>query len=306
MTTLPRRLPLGHRPPPRTRWRAATSTTTTGSGSTRRTRPFAEPSGDACDSYHRWREDLDLVAGAGLNTYRFSLEWSRIEPEEGEFSRAALDHYRRMVDGCRDRGLTPIVTLVPLHDAALVPRRRLVARPEGRRPVRPVHRARAARCSRTPGTCSRSTSPTSRPRCPCSARMAARGEQVDGPAPARPGARPTRCSAAHRRSLEVLRGAGTPPVGLALVGQEWIAEDGARGADARRTAPPSRTSSSRRPPTATSSACRSTAAPGSVPTARSPPAPELMTAGAHGVPARGARARAVTPGRRGAARHCRS
>ena len=83
--------------------------------------PFAEPSGDACDSYHRWREDLDLVAGAGLNTYRFSLEWSRIEPEEGEFSRAALDHYRRMVDGCRERGLTPIVTLVPLHDAALAP-----------------------------------------------------------------------------------------------------------------------------------------------------------------------------------------
>ncbi|MGK5172043.1 family 1 glycosylhydrolase [Geodermatophilus sp. CPCC 205761] len=51
--------------------------------------PFVEKSGDACDSYHRWREDLDLVAGAGLNTFRFSLEWSRIEPEEGEFSRAA-------------------------------------------------------------------------------------------------------------------------------------------------------------------------------------------------------------------------
>ena len=74
--------------------------------------PFAEPSGDACDSYHRWREDLDLVAGAGLNTYRFSLEWSRIEPEEGEFSRAALDHYRRIIDGCRERGLNPLVTLV--------------------------------------------------------------------------------------------------------------------------------------------------------------------------------------------------
>ncbi|MGY1808641.1 glycoside hydrolase family 1 protein [Blastococcus sp. SYSU D00669] len=74
--------------------------------------PFAEPSGDACDSYHRWPEDLDLVAGAGLDTYRFSLEWSRIEPEEGEFSRAALDHYRRIVDGCRERGLIPIVTLV--------------------------------------------------------------------------------------------------------------------------------------------------------------------------------------------------
>jgi beta-glucosidase len=72
----------------------------------------AEPSGDACDSYHRWREDLDIVAGLGLNAYRFSLEWSRIEPEEGEISRAAVDHYRRMVTGCRDRGIEPVVTLL--------------------------------------------------------------------------------------------------------------------------------------------------------------------------------------------------
>ena len=73
---------------------------------------FAEPSGDACDSYHRWREDLDLLAGVGLNTYRFSLEWRRIEPEEGEISRAALDHYRQMVHGCLQRGLSPLVTLL--------------------------------------------------------------------------------------------------------------------------------------------------------------------------------------------------
>jgi len=72
---------------------------------------FVETSGDACDSYHRWREDLDLLAGVGLNAYRFSLEWSRIEPEEGEFSRSAVDHYRRMVDGCIERGLAPVVTL---------------------------------------------------------------------------------------------------------------------------------------------------------------------------------------------------
>jgi beta-glucosidase len=72
---------------------------------------FVEPSGDACDSYHRWPEDLDLLAGTGLNAYRFSLEWSRIEPEEGEFSRAEIDHYRRMVDGCHRRGLAPVVTL---------------------------------------------------------------------------------------------------------------------------------------------------------------------------------------------------
>ena len=52
-------------------------------------------SGDACDSFNRYPEDIALVAGLGLGAYRFSLEWSRIEPEEGEFSRVALDHYRR-------------------------------------------------------------------------------------------------------------------------------------------------------------------------------------------------------------------
>jgi beta-glucosidase len=72
--------------------------------------PCVEPSGDACDHYHRYPEDLRLLADLGFNAYRFSLEWSRIEPEEGEFSRAALDHYRRMCGTCRDLGLEPIVT----------------------------------------------------------------------------------------------------------------------------------------------------------------------------------------------------
>jgi beta-glucosidase len=71
---------------------------------------FAEPSGDACDSFERWREDLDLVRGLGLNAYRFSLEWARIEPAEGSFSRAMLDHYKRMIEGCRARGIIPVVT----------------------------------------------------------------------------------------------------------------------------------------------------------------------------------------------------
>jgi beta-glucosidase len=69
-----------------------------------------ESSGDACDSYHRWPEDLDLVAGMGLGAYRFSLEWSRIEPAEGEFSVAELDHYRRICAGCHERGIVPVVT----------------------------------------------------------------------------------------------------------------------------------------------------------------------------------------------------
>ncbi|GAA2690457.1 glycoside hydrolase family 1 protein [Nonomuraea recticatena] len=72
---------------------------------------FADRSGDACDSYHRWPEDLDIVRELGLNSYRFSLEWARIEPAEGRFSNAALAHYRRVIEGCLERGLTPVVTL---------------------------------------------------------------------------------------------------------------------------------------------------------------------------------------------------
>jgi beta-glucosidase len=70
----------------------------------------AESSGDGCDSFHRWPDDLDLVANMGLGSYRFSLEWSRIEPAEGEFSLAALDHYRRICAGCHERGIIPVVT----------------------------------------------------------------------------------------------------------------------------------------------------------------------------------------------------
>jgi beta-glucosidase len=72
--------------------------------------PCEEVSGDACDHLWRYPEDLDLLAGLGFGAYRLSLEWSRIEPEEGEFSIAALDHYRRVVTACRDRGLLPVVT----------------------------------------------------------------------------------------------------------------------------------------------------------------------------------------------------
>src|SRR5581483_9300316 len=74
------------------------------------TSPCQEPSGDACDAWHRWPADLDLLAQLGFNAYRFSLEWSRIEPEDGEFSHASLEHYRGMCLGCRERGLEPIVT----------------------------------------------------------------------------------------------------------------------------------------------------------------------------------------------------
>jgi beta-glucosidase len=69
-----------------------------------------EPSGDACDHWHRWPEDVRMLARLGFGAYRFSLEWSRIEPEEGEFSQVALDHYRRMCAACWEAGLEPVVT----------------------------------------------------------------------------------------------------------------------------------------------------------------------------------------------------
>lgn len=71
---------------------------------------FAEPSGDACDSLNRWREDIAIVKALGLNCYRFSVEWARIEPAPGQFSQAYLDHYARIVDHCRAQGLAPVVT----------------------------------------------------------------------------------------------------------------------------------------------------------------------------------------------------
>lgn len=71
---------------------------------------YGQPSGDALNSFELWPRDLDLVRDIGLNSYRFSLEWARIEPEPGRFSIAMLDHYKAMIEGCRARGLTPVVT----------------------------------------------------------------------------------------------------------------------------------------------------------------------------------------------------
>lgn len=71
---------------------------------------FAQPSGDACNSFELWEADLDIVKSMGLNCYRFGIEWARIEPEKGLFSQAMLNHYKAVIDGCRARGLTPIVT----------------------------------------------------------------------------------------------------------------------------------------------------------------------------------------------------
>jgi len=71
---------------------------------------FKEPSGDACDHYHLYAQDIPMLADLGFNTYRFSIEWSRIEPEEGQFSNAELNHYRRVLAACKEHNLTTLVT----------------------------------------------------------------------------------------------------------------------------------------------------------------------------------------------------
>lgn len=72
---------------------------------------FREKSGEACDHFNRYPEDIRMLADLGFNSYRFSIEWSRVEPEPGVYSQEALSHYRRMLQCCYDNGLTPMVTL---------------------------------------------------------------------------------------------------------------------------------------------------------------------------------------------------
>lgn len=68
-------------------------------------------SGAAAEHYTRYLEDIDLAQTLGLNAYRFSLEWSRIEPRPGHFDQKALDHYLNVIRAVRQRGMEPVVTL---------------------------------------------------------------------------------------------------------------------------------------------------------------------------------------------------
>lgn len=67
--------------------------------------------GQACDSYRRYEEDFDIAKSLSHNAHRFSIEWSRIEPEEGKFDEQAIEHYRKVLQSLRNRGLEPFVTL---------------------------------------------------------------------------------------------------------------------------------------------------------------------------------------------------
>jgi beta-glucosidase len=72
---------------------------------------FDEPSLDAVDHYNRYEEDIKLLAEAGLNTYRFSIEWARIQPEPDLWLEEEVEHYRKVIKCCHENGVTPMVTM---------------------------------------------------------------------------------------------------------------------------------------------------------------------------------------------------
>lgn len=72
---------------------------------------FAEPSGDVVDHYHRYEEDIRLMAENGLNAYRFSIEWARIQPTQDSWDETEVEHYRKVLRCCHENGITPIVTM---------------------------------------------------------------------------------------------------------------------------------------------------------------------------------------------------
>ncbi|WP_112320674.1 GH1 family beta-glucosidase [Oceanibium sediminis] len=72
----------------------------------------AEDGARACDHYHRWESDLDLIRDAGFDSYRFSTSWARVLPEgRGAPNPEGLDFYDRLVDGMLERGIKPFATL---------------------------------------------------------------------------------------------------------------------------------------------------------------------------------------------------
>lgn len=73
--------------------------------------PPSKQSGRACDQYNRYEEDFDLAKNLNHNAHRLSIEWSRIEPQEGEFDISEINHYKKVLKALKDRGFTVMLTL---------------------------------------------------------------------------------------------------------------------------------------------------------------------------------------------------
>ena len=88
----------------------------------------------ACDSYHRFQEDIDLLKSMNLSSYRFSIAWTRIQPEgKGPAHRSGLDYYRRLMEALLEAGIRPLPTLYHWDLPPSARRQRGLARPRHRR-----------------------------------------------------------------------------------------------------------------------------------------------------------------------------
>ena len=58
-----------------------------------------------------YKKDFDLARSLGLNTFRISVEWARVEPEKGQWDQEAIDHYKEMISGMKESGLNPVISL---------------------------------------------------------------------------------------------------------------------------------------------------------------------------------------------------
>ncbi|HLC45077.1 MAG: hypothetical protein A2722_02655 [Candidatus Doudnabacteria bacterium RIFCSPHIGHO2_01_FULL_50_11] len=73
--------------------------------------PAEYVSGQACDFYHRYESDFDLLTKLNMNAFRLSIEWARLEPQQGWFDRDEVEHYRRVLEALKKRGIKTFVTL---------------------------------------------------------------------------------------------------------------------------------------------------------------------------------------------------
>jgi len=83
----------------------------------------------ACDHWKRWKEDIDIMAAMGIETYRFSVEWARIEPKAGVFDEDAIRHYREEILYMKEQGIIPCLTLHHFTDPVWFARRGGFANP---------------------------------------------------------------------------------------------------------------------------------------------------------------------------------
>ena len=71
----------------------------------------SQKSGHACDHWSRYKEDINLIKELGLNSYRLSIEWSKVEPTKGEIDRDAINHYHEVIDDLISNNIKPVITL---------------------------------------------------------------------------------------------------------------------------------------------------------------------------------------------------